>query len=102
MIKLKAKQKKFLKKLVNENTPTIQIGKDGLKEEIIKHINDVLDYNELVRIKILDVDLYPLKETAEKLSNLTCSIIIKIIGKKVIIYKKSKILEKEKRIIFPD
>ena len=101
MIELKAKQKKYLKSLINNETPTIQIGKDGITTNLIKHINDVLKSNELVRIKILDTDFLPLKETATNISDKTSANVIKIIGKIFVLYKESGELEDKEKILLP-
>ena len=101
MLKLRAKHKKYLKRLVNKEIPTVQIGKEGITDNIIRHIDEVLEHNELIKINILDIDSYPLKETAGELSQKTNSAVIKTIGKKIILYRESKTLEEENKITLP-
>ncbi len=101
MKELRAKQKKYLKSLINKEIPTIQIGKEGITDNIIKHINSVIESRELIKIKIFDTDMFPLKETASIVSRETSSNVIRTIGKTFILYKESKKLEKDKRIAIP-
>lgn len=101
MVKLRAKQKKYLKRLINKDIPTIQVGKDGTTNNLVKHLDEVLEHNELVRIKILDTESYPVKETAGELSQITNSVVIRTIGKKIILYRESKTLEEKEKINLP-
>jgi RNA-binding protein len=98
---LKAKQKKYLKKLSQKDITTLQIGKEGINPQLINHINEVLESKELIKIKILDTDIYPLKETVEEVIQKTNSDIIRTIGKTFIIYRESSELEDDEKINLP-
>ncbi len=80
---------------------TIQTGKDGLTNGLMKHIKEVLKVKELVKIKILDTYACPVKETAEAIMKETKAEIIRIIGNTFVLYKESTELEEDKRIILP-
>ena len=47
------KQRAYLRSMASTLNPTMQIGKDALKEESIKQIVDMLEARELVKIKVL-------------------------------------------------
>jgi RNA-binding protein len=98
---LKSKQKRYLKKLSHKDITLVQIGKEGITPQLINHIKEVLEHKELVKIKILDTDSYPLKETVGIIIKETDSYIIKTIGKTFIIYKESNELEEEEKINLP-
>ncbi len=98
---LKSKHKRYLKKLSHKDITTIQIGKEGITSQLINHIKDVLEHKELVKLKILDTDIYPLKEIVGKIIEETNSYIIKTIGKTFIIYKESNELEDDDKIHLP-
>jgi RNA-binding protein len=100
-MKLKAKQKKFLKSLVNNETPIIQIGKEGVSSSILKHIDEVLNHKELVKIRILDTMSFPLNETVEEVSKKTNSYVLRTIGKVFILYRSSDVLDEENKILLP-
>lgn len=86
------KKDKFrLRALANPLKPVVIIGKDGLTENIIGSINDVIKTHELIKISILKT--YEGLET-EELAELICSTIdaelIFTVGRVIVIYKKNK------------
>lgn len=83
------KQKCYLKSLANTLTPILQVGKDGLTEDLILAILNYLNKHELMKITILknsDVTL-PMMEAAFKVCDVT---IVQMVGKNVTLYKASE------------
>ena len=88
MIKLNSKQIKYLKSLSHHLKPIVTIGKDGVNDGVIESISQVLEKNELIKIKFNKN-----KSSKDDLSNqiitsLDCSK-VSIIGNTLIIFKKS-------------
>ena len=85
------KDKYRLRALANPLNPVVIIGKDGLTENMITSINDVIRTHELIKISILKT--YEGLETKE-LGELICSTIgaefIHTVGRVIVIYKKNK------------
>lgn len=50
---LKGKQRSYLKSIANGLPTMSQIGKDGITDEVISHIDQLLEEKELVKIHIL-------------------------------------------------
>lgn len=87
-----SKKDKFrLRALANPLKPVVIIGKDGLTENMIVSINDVIRTHELIKCSILKT--YEGLETKE-LAELICSTIdaefIFSVGRTFVIYKKNK------------
>lgn len=88
---LNKKDKYRLRALANPLKPVVIIGKDGLTENIVVSINDVIKTHELIKISILKT--YEGLET-KALAELICSTIsaelIFVVGRTMVIYKKNK------------
>lgn len=98
---LKSKQKKYLKSLIDKDITTVQLGKEGISDKVQKHINEVLEHKELIRINVLDADSFPVKETATEISNILDANIIRVIGKKILLYRESTELKNDEKIQLP-
>lgn len=95
---LKGKQRSYLKSLANGLKPVTQIGKDGVSEEFLSSLDDMLRARELVKVTILENAGLDSKETANYIcEKLRCEF-VQAIGSKFTIYRKN--LEQPK-IVFP-
>ena len=83
------KQRAYLRGLGNALDPVMQIGKDGLNENVITSAQLVLQARELVKVKVLKNCEMPAKEIAENLSTMLGADIVQVIGTIIILYKKS-------------
>lgn len=89
MMNLNKQQQKYLRKEGMELSPIFQIGKNGLSEEQIKSISEALETRELIKISLLqNTDETP-KEVAEVIAEQTQANVIQVIGKTVVLFKKS-------------
>lgn len=87
---INSKQRAELRSKAHHIDPIFSIGKEGIGKEFIKAIDSAIEARELIKINILkNCDLYP-KEAAEELSKKTRSEVVQIIGKKIVLYRKSK------------
>lgn len=83
------KQRAFLRGLGNALEPVMQIGKEGLSENSIEAINNLLEARELVKIKVLaNCDNTP-KEMMAMACQATKADPVQVIGRIIIIYRKS-------------
>lgn len=94
---LSGKQRSYLKAMANGIETVMQIGKDGVTENVLKQIDDVLEARELVKIKILNNSSLEAKETANEVSEALRAEYVQSIGNKFILYRESE----EKRIDLP-
>ena len=62
---LTGKQKRYLRSQAHHVTPTFQIGKSGLNDNMIEQLNEILENRELIKIHILQNNMGDKKELAE-------------------------------------
>ena len=78
---------------------SLQIGKDGIGENLIKQADDALEARELIKGRVLDNNLeYDARAAAEELAKATRSEVVQVIGTKFVLYRESHSKPKEKRI----
>ncbi|RKD32485.1 ribosome assembly RNA-binding protein YhbY [Thermohalobacter berrensis] len=87
---LTGKQRSYLKSLAHNIDPILQIGKNGISENLVKQIDDALEAREIIKVKILNNSFLDTKETANKLAKLTKSEFVQSIGNKFVLYRESK------------
>lgn len=83
------KQRAFLRGLGNALDPVMQIGKDGMTDNVLNGVNLLLEARELVKIKMLKNCDEDIKELAEKIAKAIGAEVIQVIGNIFILYKKS-------------
>ena len=98
-MELTSKQRSQLKGLANSLDTILQIGKDGLGENLIKQADDALEARELIKGRVLDNNLeYDARTAAEALAKATRSEVVQVIGTKFVLYRESHSKPKDKRI----
>ena len=96
---LTSKQRAQLRGLANGIDTIIQIGKDGIGENLIKQTDSALESRELVKGRVLDNNLeYDAWTAAAELAKATRSEVVQVIGTKFILYRESHSKPKDKRI----
>jgi RNA-binding protein len=88
------KQRSYLKGIAQNIDPIINIGKNGITENLIKQADEALEAREIVKFHILNnCDLEP-KATASELVEILGAEFVSSLGRKFVIYRES-----EKRLI---
>lgn len=85
-----SKERAYLKGEAMKLLPVFNIGKSSITPEFTNAIQEVLEKRELIKIAVLKNCIDEPREIAEVLSERTKSQIVQIIGKKIVLYKKSK------------
>jgi len=88
-MELSSKQKRFLKAQAHDLKPIIQIGKGGLQNEQQTSIREALDRRELIKITLLQNTDEDAKEIASLLEEQLAIEVVQIIGRTLVLYKKS-------------
>lgn len=86
---LTGKQKSNLRKLANSMQPIVQVGKSGIGTPLIQTVEKALDARELIKLSVLQNCLEEPKQIAEEISNLTQAEVIQIVGRVIVLYKRS-------------
>ena len=87
---LTSKQRAYLGSLANTIDPIFQIGKASLTPEIIEAIDQALEKRELIKISVLKNCIDDPNEIANVIAERTHSDVVKVIGKKIILFKQAK------------
>lgn len=87
---LTGRQRSYLKGIANGIDPILQIGKNGITENLIKQIDEALEAREIIKVKVLNNSLLDAKETANELAKLTNSEFVQSIGNKFVLYRESR------------
>ena len=87
---LTSKQRSYLKSTAQKTEAIFQIGKNGLTPEVTEAVEKALDARELVKISVLQNCLEDPKDMAGRLSERTHSVVVQVIGKKIVLYKPAK------------
>ena len=98
-MELTSKQRAQLRGLANDIDTIVQVGKDGIGDNLIKQVNDALEARELIKGRVLENNIeYDARLAAQELAKATRSEVVQVIGTKFVLYRESHSKPKEKRI----
>ena len=83
------KQRAYLSGLASKLTPIMQIGKSSLTPEIIRAADEALEARELIKIVLKNCFDDP-RAIAEMMAGRTHSEVVRVIGKKIVLYRAAK------------
>lgn len=89
-MKLTSKQRAYLMSLSNTIDPIFNVGKASLSPEMVEGISQALKKRELIKIGVLKNCMDDPHSIAEIIGERTHSVVVKVIGKKIILYKPNK------------
>ena len=87
---LTSKQSAYLGSQASTMNPIFQIGKASLTPEIITALDEALEKRELIKISVLKNCIDDPREIADVISERTHSVVVKVIGKKIILFRQAK------------
>ncbi len=87
---LTSKQRAFLGSSANDMDAIFQIGKASLTAELVKALDEALEKRELIKVSVLKNCADDPREIAEIISERTRSSVVKVIGKKIILFRQAK------------
>lgn len=96
-----SKQRSYLKSLTHELNPTVYLGKAGMTPGIKSEMETCLTHRELVKVKLQDACSLPVKEVANVLAEELGAEFVQSIGRKFVLYRESKDIYKDKKIVLP-
>ena len=91
------RQKSFLRGLAHDYQPIIQIGKNVVTDATLETVDKALEARELIKISVLQNCMADSKEVAAVISDKVSAEVIQVIGRTIILYKRSS--NKENRDI---
>ena len=84
------KQKSKLRSIAMTKKAIYQIGKDGISNNLLEGLNNALEAHELIKITVLKNCSSNVNEIAFDIASNTNSEIVQIIGRNIVLYRKSK------------
>lgn len=92
------KQRKYLKKLAHDLSPSVFLGKAGLTENTRQEMEIAFEHRELVKVKLQEGFVGDAKEVANFLAEELDAEFIQAMGRKFTLYRESK---ENKEIVLP-
>lgn len=87
---LTGKQKRYLRSQAHHLNPIFQVGKGGVNDHLIRHIEEALEVRELIKITVLNNCMEDRSEVAGQLAEGAGAELVQVIGKIIILYKESR------------
>lgn len=96
-----SKERAALRAKANPLEPIIQIGKEGITDNLITQIDDTLDVRELIKVRVhLETAPDAPRQFADELGEKLGADVIQVIGGVIVLYRKAdpdRIAEKKKK-----
>ena len=96
-MELTSKQRAQLRAIANSIDTIVQIGKDGITENLVRQADSALQAREIIKCRVLDNSLLSAREACEELGRLTASQPVQVIGTRFVLYRQQP--DKNKRKI---
>lgn len=87
---LTSKQRARLRSLANDMDTIMQVGKDGVNENMIKTVSDALEARELIKMRALENSGMTSREAAEELAAAVGADVVSVVGTRFVLYRRSE------------
>lgn len=87
---LNSKQRAELRGMANSLEPIFQVGKGGINDQLIRQVDETLEKRELIKLTALETSPQSSREAADMLGYATGADVVQVIGRKFVLYRKSK------------
>ncbi|HCM89901.1 MULTISPECIES: ribosome assembly RNA-binding protein YhbY [Vagococcus] len=88
-MKLRGKQKRFLRSEAHHMNPLVQIGKNGISETLLDQVDDLLERRELIKVNLLQNTDEEAKDVADVFEETLHCEVVQIIGRILVVYRES-------------
>src|SRR5659263_100825 len=86
---INSKQRGYLRALANTMDAILQVGKGGINDNLIKHVNEALEARELIKMTVLNNSAESPSDICGQIAAATNAETIQVIGKKIVLYRES-------------
>lgn len=87
---IKGKKNRYLRSQAATMKPVIQVGRDGITENLLKQLEMLIEKNELIKVSLLQNTMVEPQDLIEALNEFDSGIVhIQTIGSKMVFYKKA-------------
>lgn len=87
---MNSKQRSYLKGLAQKIEPLVIIGKNGINDNVIKQIDEVLEARELIKIKVLKNADFKAADVGNEIAEDVKAELVQTVGGAVVLYRISK------------
>ena len=87
---LNSKQRAELRGMANSLEPIFQVGKGGVNDQLIRQVDETLEKRELIKLTALETSPETSREAADKIADAVGAAVVQVIGRKFVLYRKSK------------
>ena len=98
-MELTSKQRAQLRGMANGLDTIVQIGKDGIGDNLVQQANEALEARELIKCRVLESAMLTAREACPELAKRTRSEGVQVIGTKFVLYRESHSREKKDKIV---
>ena len=98
-MELTSKQRAQLRGLANGIDTIVQIGKDGLGDNLVRQADEALEARELIKCRVLENAMLSPEQACRELAQRTRSEGVQMIGTKFVLYRESHRKDKKDKIV---
>ena len=97
-MELTSKQRAQLRGLANDLDTIVQVGKDGIGDNLIKQVSDALEARELIKGRVLDTAPGSARELAEQIAGAVNAQVVQVVGRNFVLFRQKP---KDSQITLP-
>lgn len=86
---LTSKQRAYLRGLASTEDTILQVGKNGINENLITQVDDALRARELIKMSVLETAPVLPMEAAQQLAEATGAEVVTTIGSKLVLFRRN-------------
>ncbi len=94
---LTSKQRAHLRSIAQSYNTIFFVGKQGIGEELIKQLDDVLNVRELIKVGVQENCEFTGREAADQIAEQLRADVVQVIGRKFVLWRRSR--DPKKRVI---
>ncbi len=98
-MELTSKQRAQLRALANGIDTILQVGRDGVTENLARQADEALEAREIIKGRVLENSMLTAREACGELGRLTRSEPVQVIGTKFVLYRRSHRRDLKDRIV---
>ena len=87
---LTGKQRARLRSMANDMDTIMQVGKDGVNENMIKTVSDALEARALIKMRALENSGMTAREAAAELAEALGADVVSVVGTRFVLYRRSE------------
>ena len=84
-----SKQRAYLRSLASNIDAIIQIGKDGVGDNLIEQVDGAIKNHELIKLTVLETSPIAASDAAIEIAERTKSEVVQIIGRKIVLFRRN-------------